>query len=449
MAGRAQACSRQWAGGDSYWRMLSTERFGWLCTRHLRAERARLVSVLDCRKFQDRHGVVERARHTTALARPPGPTVAFVGLGAMGYQMAMRLATQPFRPESPAEHEQVRGARLHRGTDLHRGMREQVMRNVLVWNRTKATAARHSDDFNTQDISHEPFSAANVGSASVVFLCLPTSDITFDVIKDMASHLTPDCVVVDCCTGDPSISLQIAAWLREVRPGLRYMDCPVSGGPGGATKGTLAAFLGGESDLLEVVLPHVKAFAKKPVHLGPVGSGHAVKAINNACNVSNLLCLHEGLLALKCMGVDPSRALEVINSSSGRSLMSQARVPEEVLTGEFNYGFKLGLMAKDVGIANRILDQYFPRGQVYRHTLKVHFDAMAAGEVSFDADYTEIVKHQEKQAGVRLRPEDPVLPDGGPSSPQTVEALDAQVQKLAAENANLRARLEAAQAPAT
>merc|ERR1712050_638150 len=118
----------------------------------------------------------------------------------------------------------------------------------------------------------------------------------------------------------------IAAWLKEARPDIRYMDCPISGGPGGASKGTLAAMLGGDADAADHVMPHVEAFAQKIVYLGPTGAGHAVKAINNACNVSNLLCIHEGLLALKRMGVDPAAALSVINKSSGRSLMSEVRV---------------------------------------------------------------------------------------------------------------------------
>merc|ERR1719238_1539839 len=237
----------------------------------------------------------------------------------------------------------------------------------------------------------------------------------------MAPHLKPDCVLVDCSSGHPITTRKIGEWLASARPDIQYMDCPVSGGPGGASKGTLAAFVGGDRDASEGILRHIQAFATNIVYLGPVGAGHAVKAINNACNVSNLLCLHEGLLALRKMGVDPSAALQVINKSSGRSLMSQDRVPQEVVSGDFNYGFKLGLMAKDVGIATDLMDEYFPSAQVYRHTLKVHFDAIAAGTVNYDSDYTEIVKAQELQAGVMLRSEEPeVVEEPEPPGPKTV-----------------------------
>eukprot|EP00928_Gymnodinium_smaydae_P024387 TRINITY_DN19740_c0_g2_i1.p1 TRINITY_DN19740_c0_g2~~TRINITY_DN19740_c0_g2_i1.p1 ORF type:complete len:431 (+),score=75.04 TRINITY_DN19740_c0_g2_i1:186-1295(+) len=368
----------------------------------------------------------------------------------MGYQMAKRLAIKPLQPAGGAktpsddsEGSHPIGARLHRGSSMHRGMQENVMRRVLVWNRTGSTATQHAEEFHSVDISAEPFGPQTVGQASILFLCLPTSDITFEKVKVIAPHLRPEAIVVDCCTGHPNISRQISAWLQQERPGIRYMDCPISGGPGGASKGTLAAMLGGDLEAARVVWPHIEAFAANIVHLGPVGAGHAVKAINNACNVSNLLCLHEGLLALKKMGVNPAAALEVINKSSGRSLMSQARVPEEVLTREFNYGFKLGLMAKDVSIATDLMDEYYPGATIYRRTLKVHYDAMAQGTVNFDSDYTEIVKHQELQAKAQLKDE-VKTEEAGPAP----DSQAADVDALRKENEALRRRLaelEAAQ----
>jgi len=215
------------------------------------------------------------------------------------------------------------------------------------------------------------------------------------------------------------------------------------GGPGGASKGTLAAMLGGDQEAVEIVRPHIQAFAANIVYLGPTGAGHAVKAINNACNVSNLLCLHEGLLALRKMGVDPSAALDVINKSSGRSLMSQDRVPQEVVSGNFNYGFKLGLMAKDVGIATELMDEFYPQAQVYRRTLKVHFDAMATGVVNYDSDYTEIVKQQELQSGVMLRSGKVETKHDNAQVSEAATGLEVEVRRLRAENKALRDELRA------
>jgi len=357
----------------------------------------------------------------------------------MGYQMAMRLATTPVKPEDHEPGTEPAGVRLHRGTTIHRGMQEHIMRNVFVWNRTKETARQHSEEFHTRSISEDVLGPDNLGRCSIVLMCLPTSDVTFEMVKSMAPHFAEGTILVDCCTGHPTITRRISAWLAEERPGVVYMDCPISGGPGGASQGTLACFVGGDEGAAEIIRPHLEAFAKNVVYLGPVGAGHAVKAVNNACNVSNLLCLHEGLLSLCKMGVDPTAALEVINKSSGRSLMSQARVPEEVVTGDFNYGFKLGLMAKDVAIACDLIDEYYPDAKIYKHTLKVHYDAMAAGVVGFESDYTEIVKFQEKFAQAQLRPKDGEKAVAAAAAvPQTVPELQKAVRDLQVELARLQ-----------
>jgi 3-hydroxyisobutyrate dehydrogenase-like beta-hydroxyacid dehydrogenase len=102
------------------------------------------------------------------------------------------------------------------------------------------------------------------------------------------------------------------------------------------------------------------------------------------------------------MGVSPDVALSVINSSSGRSLQTQARLPEKVLTRSFDYGFKLGLMKKDVGIANDLLDSYFPDATLMRETKRLL--ESACDRLGVDADYTECVKELEARSNVRLEP---------------------------------------------
>jgi 3-hydroxyisobutyrate dehydrogenase len=358
--------------------------------------------------------------------------------------MAKRLAIRAMEPTANLPQDVHPGARLHRGSEMHRGMKETVMRKVLVWNRTSAIGVRHAEEFRSVNISSEEFAGgeSRLSDASIVFMCLPTSNITFDRVKDMVSHLADDTIIVDCCTGHPKVTREIAKWLREAKPSIEYMDCPISGGPGGASRGTLAAMLGGSPEVVSTVWPHISAFAANPVYLGPTGAGHAVKAINNACNVSNLLCLHEGLLALKKMGVDPTAALQVINKSSGRSLMSQDRVPQEVITGDFNYGFKLGLMAKDVSIATDLLHEYYPKAEVYHRTLKVHSDAMLAGTVSYDSDYTEIVKQQELEAGITLRTKRVEPEQQSLAKSKTLEALEAEMDQLRSQNTSLQKKLQ-------
>eukprot|EP00493_Phyllostaurus_siculus_P028032 UN28380 len=114
------------------------------------------------------------------------------------------------------------------------------------------------------------------------------------------------------------------------------------------------------ADAMQRALPVIQTFSKKVVRCGPTGSGNAVKSVNNALNSAHLLLGAEGLLALQRMGVDPAVALEAINGSSGRSLQTEVRLPEEVLSRRFAYGFKLPLMAKDCGIAEGVLKEGFP-----------------------------------------------------------------------------------------
>ena len=237
--------------------------------------------------------------------------LAFLGLGAMGYSMAGNLCAK------------------NNGSDDS---------NVLVWNRTRATADRHSSEHGSI-VLDDDFSALH--QANVVFLCFPTSDEVRATLHRAAPQLRKGSVVIDCTSGHPVQSRAIADWLRDTYD-ITFMDCAVSGGPAGAAKGTVAAFVGcDDEDVVANVLPEIGAFAKNIVHLGPASAGHATKAINNVMNTTNMLVATEGVLALKKLGVDPAKALSVINTASGRSLMSMQRLPEEVRANFYVFCFFL------------------------------------------------------------------------------------------------------------
>lgn len=222
------------------------------------------------------------------------------------------------------------------------------------------------------------------------------------MLRRAAPMLAAGSTVIDCTSGHPKSTQRIADWLKEDH-GVHMLDCAVSGGPRGARAGTVAAFVGGDAAVVKEHVPDIETFSANIVHLGPVGAGHAVKAINNALNVSNLLTATEGLLALKKLGIDPSRACAVINKSSGRSLMSEVRIPTDCISGWFNYGFKLGLMNKDVGIANELLDEHFADATILRNTKRLIDASLTLEDVDGDSDYTEVIKILERQSGADLR----------------------------------------------
>jgi 3-hydroxyisobutyrate dehydrogenase len=193
----------------------------------------------------------------------------------------------------------------------------------------------------------------------VVITCLPTSR-EVEALLDGAGHgpdlsagllarMAPGAVLVDCTSGDPATSRRIADRLAE--RGVGFLDAPVSGGTAGAERGALTVMCGGDAETFARVRPVLTAFGQKIVHCGPVGAGHAVKAVNNVLLAANLWSTAEGLVALRRSGVDPAVALDVINSSSGRSNASENLFPERVLTRAFPRTFRLALLDKDV--ANR------------------------------------------------------------------------------------------------
>lgn len=303
--------------------------------------------------------------------------VAFVGLGAMGYHMAGHL---------------TRWAQTTGG-------------QCVVFNRTASVAEKHSKEHGSIAAN----TLAELGDAKLIICCLPTSEVVREVFlgldghddKSLGSRLSPGTVVVDCTSGDPSTTKVIgeALGLR----GIKLVDAPVSGGPQGAKAGTLTVMMGGNEEAVATAMPAVQSMAKIARRVGPLGAGHTVKAVNNALNVSHLSIAAEGLLALTRAGVTPRAALEVINCSSGRSLQTEVRLPEEVLSRKFSFGFKVGLMQKDVTIAQSVMAANFPsvatEGYFVR-TLSLLDEAV--NKFGYDADYTTVVKVLEELAGAEL-----------------------------------------------
>lgn len=282
--------------------------------------------------------------------------VAFLGLGAIGRPMARHLASRDF------------------------GLR--------VWNRSAAKADRFAHETGA---AHAPTPAAAARGADVIITCLPVSaDVAslLDGPDGLLAGLAAGAVLVDCTSGDPATSRQIAARLADRSVG--FLDAPVSGGVAGAERGTLTVMVGGDAALLERVRPVLQAFGERIVHCGPIGAAHAVKAVNNALLAQHIIGTAEGLMALERAGVDPAVALDVINVSSGRSNSSQNLFPERVLTRAYPRTFRLALLDKDVGIALQVAREQGVDAPLLEVAAQRYRDAHAAlGE---EADHVEIVK---------------------------------------------------------
>lgn len=292
--------------------------------------------------------------------------IAFLGLGAIGAPMARHLA---------AAHQ------------------------LVVWNRTRATADAFAARTPCTVVS-TPREAAS--GAEAVITCLPTSKevaALLDGPDGLLAGLAPGAILIDCTSGDPATSQATAA--RLAPHGVAFVDAPVSGGTNGAEAAALTVMVGGSAEDFARAEPIVRCFGKLVVHLGPVGAGDAMKAVNNALLAVNIAAFAEGFSALVKAGVPARTALDVLNASSGRSFVTEKLVPERVLTGAFPLTFRLSLLDKDVGIALDLLRQQGLASPVLDAAGGAARAARAA--LPADADYLDIVRAVEQQAGVTIR----------------------------------------------
>lgn len=279
--------------------------------------------------------------------------IAFIGLGNMGAPMSARL---------PA-----RGFVVH-GFDLSAEARQQL----------EAAGGKAYDS-----------PAAAVAAADAVILMLPSSDIVERVILDdnVLAALRPGTMVIDMSSSAPERTVELASKLRG--SGFRLIDAPVSGGVRGAQNGTLTIMAGGDREDIGRVLPVLEVLGHA-THIGPVGAGHALKALNNLMSATHLLITSEAVLAGEKFGIDPAVMLEAVNGSSGRSGSTDNKWPNFILPGTFNSGFNLSLMVKDMGIAVSLADSLGVSSRLSHCATELWQEAQKA--LPADADHTEIVK---------------------------------------------------------
>ncbi len=291
--------------------------------------------------------------------------VAFLGLGSIGRPMAARIAAAGFP--------------------------------LTVWNRTADRATSFAKEHKATAATTAAEAARD---ADVVITCMSTSlDVEQVLDAGLLSGIRNGAVLLDCTSGDPATSRRIAAALGTKK--VAFIDAPVSGGVKGAVEGTLTVMCGGDAADLARVRPVIEAFGKKIVHCGPIGAGDAVKAMNQALLALTIWGTGEALVALSKAGVSAEVALEVINSSSGRSNASMNLFPERVIGRRFPRTFRLALLDKDARIAAQIArDEKVPAPLTQ---LAADLCTLAHKELGEEADHVEAVQVIEKWAGTEIR----------------------------------------------
>jgi 3-hydroxyisobutyrate dehydrogenase len=297
-------------------------------------------------------------------------SVGFVGLGTMGWPMSANLA---------------KGGYDVVGLDADG---ELARRWAHEHGQTAATGP-------------EAFAAVDA-----VVTMLPNGAAVRRAILDggIADVLPEGAVVIDMSSAEPSATLSLGPELAE--RGVALVDAPVSGARAKAIDGTLTIMLGGDDEAaIEKATPIIETMSANIFRTGPLGSGHAMKALNNYVGGAAFVATCEALVVGTKFGLDPAVMLDIMNVSTGRNFTTMMSAPQEIIPRRFASGFALHLFTKDVGIAADLADELAVDAPVSRLVYDRMRDALEQLEPG--ADHSLAMTIWEKAAGVTVAPKQP------------------------------------------
>jgi len=242
--------------------------------------------------------------------------VSFIGLGVMGYPMAGYLSKS--------------------GHD------------VVVYNRTTARAEQWCAEFDGTSAA-APVEAAR--GADIVFVCVGNDDDVREVIlgEHGAMHgMSPGSILVDHTTASARLARELHGAAAEKSIG--FLDAPLSGGQAGAENGQLTIMVGGDDDVFERVRPVMDCYAKAITLIGPAGHGQMAKMVNQICIAGIVQGLAEGLHFARKAELDAAKVIEAISKGAAQSWQMENRW-QTMIDGEFDFGFAVDWMRKDLAIA--------------------------------------------------------------------------------------------------
>lgn len=241
---------------------------------------------------------------------------AFIGLGTMGFPMAGHLV--------------------------------KAGHTVTVYNRTAAKAAEWQKQHGGKTAA-TPAEAAK--GAAIIFTCVGNDDDLRQVVagpQGIFQTAARGTIIVDHTTTSATVARELAA--QAVSKGMHFIDAPVSGGQAGAQNGTLTVMAGGDAGAFAQAEPVIRAFAASVKLLGPSGYGQLTKMVNQICIAGLVQSLAEGIHFAKRAGLDVEQVIDVISKGAASSWQMQNR-SKTMANNEFNFGFAVDWMRKDLGIA--------------------------------------------------------------------------------------------------
>jgi 3-hydroxyisobutyrate dehydrogenase len=232
---------------------------------------------------------------------------------------------------------------------------------------------------------------AELAGADTVILMLPTSAIVDQVLagaggqNGLLGHLSGGAMVIDMSSSAPTHSVANAE--AAARLGIAFIDAPVSGGIKGAEAASLAIMAGGPRADYDRALPLLNKMGANVFHVGKVGAGHAIKALNNLLAATTLTATSEIFAVGAKFGLDPAMMLKVIDASSGQNFHTRHLWESSVISRSFNFGFTLALMEKDVRVAMSLFAAMGSNAVLSRTSAKLWAQALAEAPPGSDMSY--------------------------------------------------------------
>ncbi|MCK8045293.1 NAD(P)-dependent oxidoreductase [Shewanella sp. 1CM18E] len=242
--------------------------------------------------------------------------VAFIGLGVMGYPMAGHLVKHGHQ--------------------------------VTVYNRTQSKAKQWASEYGGY---YEITPKAAAQGQDIVFMCVGNDDDIRQVTlgdTGILAGMQAGTILVDHTTASADVAREIAVAANALDIG--FMDAPVSGGQAGAENGVLTVMVGGDQVTFDRAKPVIDAYARCVELLGGVGAGQLTKMVNQICIAGVVQGLSEGLHFARSAGLDGEKVVEVISKGAAQSWQMENRY-QTMWQGEYNLGFAVDWMRKDLGIA--------------------------------------------------------------------------------------------------
>jgi 3-hydroxyisobutyrate dehydrogenase len=292
---------------------------------------------------------------------PSNDVIGFVGIGAMGTPMAGNLARAGYK--------------------------------LLVYDLDTARTAALA---GTVGVTVAKNLAGLGAAANIIITMLPDgkavraalcgkNDSFKDCLLEFAQKNT---LVIDMSSSSPMGTRELGEVLSK--RGLQFIDAPVSNGVKGAVAATLSIMVGGDQAIFERVKPMLEKMGSQIYYAGPLGAGHAIKALNNYVSAAGLIAACEAMHAGQAFGIDPGVVVDIINTSSGMNNTTKNKCRQYMISGTYNAGFSTGLMAKDVRTALEIAEAMHTSTLFAKPTAEV-WNAMEK-QMGFLSDHTEMNK---------------------------------------------------------